>query len=261
MDLAYRVTGSGPTLVLLHGIVHNRHAWKPVVDRLARERRVVTVDLPSHGDSPQLPASDRILQTLADAVEDFLPSVAPDGEKVHVAGNSLGGWLSLELAARGAVASATALSPGGFFVNDLDQQRATRTFLGLRAVARALGPVGAPALRNPLVRSAALGVFFGRPWRINPLEAARDLESLKTNTMIDAIQGADWTITPPVDPSIPILVEWGGGDLMLPIYEMAGVRKVFPEARLIVLPWAGHVPMIDDPREISRILLEGSAER
>ncbi|MCW4354822.1 alpha/beta hydrolase [Hoyosella sp. YIM 151337] len=261
MDLAYRVFGKGPTLVLMHGIVHCQDAWNPVIPQLAKHRRVVTIDLPSHGLSPQLPATERCLQALADEVEEFLPTVTPEGDQVHVAGNSLGGWLALELAARGAVASATALSPGGFWVSDFDRVRTNKTFLAMRSVARVVKPLRGPLLSNRVGRSVALGAFFGRPWRVSPDDAIRDIESLTTNTLIDVIQGEDWAFSAQVDPSIPITVQWGGGDLILPVYEAAKVRDAFPQARVIVMPWIGHVPMIDDPEEIAAILIEGSSGR
>ena len=49
LTLAHTIRGEGPTLVLIHGIVHRQHAWDSVVEILARHRRVVTVDLPGHG--------------------------------------------------------------------------------------------------------------------------------------------------------------------------------------------------------------------
>lgn len=261
MELAYRVFGKGPTLVLMHGIVHCQDAWNPVIPFLEKHRRVVTIDLPSHGLSPELPKTERCLPALADEVEAFLPKITPDGDEVHVAGNSLGGWLALELAARGVVASATALSPGGFWVSDFDRVRTNKTFLAMRTVARLSKPVRRPLLRSTIGRSLALAPFFGRPWRVSADDAIRDTESLATNTLVDVIQGEDWAFSPQVDPSIPVTVQWGSGDLILPVYEAAKVRDAFPQARLIVMPWIGHVPMIDDPEEIAAILIEGSSGR
>ena len=54
--LAYERVGSGPPLVLLHGVGHRRQAWYPVLDRLTEHREVILVDLPGHGESPPLPA-------------------------------------------------------------------------------------------------------------------------------------------------------------------------------------------------------------
>ena len=108
MALAFESHGSGPPLVLLHGIGSRRGVWDPVVGALARERRVIAVDLPGFAESPP---------------EDFEPTAAGFTARLerwfaeqglgrpHVAGNSMGGAIALELARRGAVASATARLP------------------------------------------------------------------------------------------------------------------------------------------------------
>src|SRR5204863_292870 len=54
MGLAYERIGSGPPLVLLHGVGHRRQAWGAVLDRLTPHRDVILVDLPGHGESPPL---------------------------------------------------------------------------------------------------------------------------------------------------------------------------------------------------------------
>ena len=54
MELAYERHGTGPALVLLHGVGHRRQAWQPVLDLLTPHRTVIMVDLPGHGDSPPL---------------------------------------------------------------------------------------------------------------------------------------------------------------------------------------------------------------
>ncbi|MGH9003276.1 MAG: alpha/beta fold hydrolase, partial [Acidimicrobiia bacterium] len=114
MDLAYDRTGAGEPLVLLHGLGHHRQGWKAVVPLLAAERDVITVDLPGHGDSPALPPSaSGEIRFLADAVEKFLRDLGL--ERPHVAGNSLGGLLALELGARGYARTVTALSPASFW--------------------------------------------------------------------------------------------------------------------------------------------------
>ncbi|MCX6493624.1 MAG: alpha/beta fold hydrolase [Rhodococcus sp.] len=149
LTLAHTIRGEGPTLVLIHGIVHRQHAWDSVVDILARHRRVVTVDLPGHGASPDLPTEEFDLGPwIVAELERFLEHVAVDGEKPHVAGNSLGGYFALELAARGSVASATALSPAGFFRGHWDQTRALLVFRLLRALSRVISPIAPTVMRS-----------------------------------------------------------------------------------------------------------------
>ncbi|MDG3009730.1 alpha/beta hydrolase [Rhodococcus sp. D2-41] len=258
MQLAHEIRGEGPTLVLVHGVVHRRHAWNPVLDLLTPHRRVVTVDLPGHGDSPEMPAGADPLRIGTEIAEEFLEQVAP-GEKVHVAGNSLGGWFALEMAARGKVASATAISPAGFFANKVDQERAVKTFLALRASARRLGPRMDRMLDSKAGRTVGMGVFFSKPWRVDPEIAKIDSRALLTNKVIDRGLSADFTFSPLADPMVPITVAWGKRDLVLPVYEAKRVRQVFPQARVTAYPKVGHVPMSDDPQLIARVLLEGSA--
>ena len=117
MALAYSRAGSGPPLVLLHGIGHRRQAWGAVLDRLTPHRDVIAVDLPGHGESPPLDIAGRsAIAALAEDLTGFLDQLGLD--RPHVAGNSLGGRLALETGALGRAASVTALSPAGFWRSD-----------------------------------------------------------------------------------------------------------------------------------------------
>ena len=110
--IEYRESGVGPTVVLAPGSCSTGSAWRPVLERLTPERDVWAVDLPGFGGSGAIADGPCGIEALADAVEAFMG--ASGLERPHVAGNSLGGVVALELARRGVVASATALSPAGF---------------------------------------------------------------------------------------------------------------------------------------------------
>ncbi len=106
--------GAGETLVLLHGIGSYRGAWDPVVPALAAQFDVLAVDLPGFGESPPLPAGQEPTPAaLAAAVAGLLDELGID--RPHVAGNSLGGWVALELAAQRPLASVALLSPAGLW--------------------------------------------------------------------------------------------------------------------------------------------------
>src|SRR3954464_9053177 len=107
--LAHARTGSGPPLLLLHGLGSCKEMWRPVVPMLARSHDVIAVDLPGFGASP--PGAETV-DGLADEIAAFLDALGLDA--VRVAGNSMGGGLALALGARGRVASACAISPIGF---------------------------------------------------------------------------------------------------------------------------------------------------
>ena len=100
--IAHSIHGSGPTLVLIHGICHSRHAWDDVLPGLVDHFRVVAIDLPGHGETPDPDSlDDEVGERMLDDLAAFLREVSRDGEKAHVAGNSLGGYFALELARRG----------------------------------------------------------------------------------------------------------------------------------------------------------------
>ena len=87
MALAHVRRGSGPPLVLIHGIGSQWQMWRPVLDRVSREREVVAVDLPGFGESAALGTAPTV-EALADAVADLLARIGLSG--AHAAGNSLG---------------------------------------------------------------------------------------------------------------------------------------------------------------------------
>src|SRR3954466_3075177 len=94
--LAYDRTGSGEPLVLLHGQGFSRRCWDPIMDLLAADRDVIAVDLPGHGESPRQPkGAGSAPHDLAVAVAELLDEL--DLATGHVAGNSSGGWVALEL--------------------------------------------------------------------------------------------------------------------------------------------------------------------
>lgn len=259
MKLRYDVEGTGPTLVLVHGVVHRRQAWAPVLDLLTPYRRVVTVDLPGHGESDPIDASGpAVLESLLNELNAFVREIEEPGTQVHVAGNSLGGWLALCLAARGEVASATALSPAGFFLNKVDQERTMSTFRGLRAVARRFGTHAPELLKYRAVRYPAMSAFFARPSQVTYRSAVVDTASLTSNALIDAGLDSDFDFPPMTTPAVPVTVAWGRRDLILPVYQARKVTRSFPHAKVMVVPGVGHVPMSDNPELVASILLAGS---
>lgn len=259
MKLAYEVHGNGPTLVLVHGLSHRRQAWDPVLPELTRYRRVVTIDLPGHGESPPLPPGDDVNQALLDAVDGMLDELAPDEARAHVAGNSLGGWVALQLAARGRAASATALSPAGFGNSLFDQLLAKAVFRGSRAMARANRSRLPAMLHNPVLRSVTLTPFFARPWKVSPEAALADAQSLIDNQVVDPILAQGFPDETVVNTSVPVTIAWGRRDLLLPVHQARRARRCYPDAKVVILPGLGHVPMSDDPARVGMVLLAGSS--
>src|SRR5436189_5944486 len=164
VTLNHERRGWGPPLVLTDGIGSQWPAWAPVLDGLAAQREVIALDLPGFGASPPLPAGmTPTVPALADSVMELLEQL--EVSRPHVAGNSMGGWIALELARRGVVASATALSPAGFW--NRREVAYSRASLRLTVrVARALAPVADRLTSRAAGRTRVSSQGAARPWRI-----------------------------------------------------------------------------------------------
>jgi pimeloyl-ACP methyl ester carboxylesterase len=261
VTLNHERRGSGPPLVLMHGIGSQWPAWEPVLDRLAAERDVIALDLPGFGESPPLPSGvTPTVAALADSVMELLEQL--EVSRPHAAGNSMGGWIALELARRGVVASATALSPAGFWNRrEMAYSRASLRFTF--RLARALDPVADRLTASAAVRTLLFGQVVARPWRIPAPEAASALRAFARSSAFDATLTVLTAghFTGGAEIAVPVTIAWGERDrLLIPRQARRAVRAISP-ARLVILERCGHVPMSDDPERVAQVLLEGSAAR
>jgi pimeloyl-ACP methyl ester carboxylesterase len=258
MQLAYERSGSGPPLVLIHGIGSRRGVWKPVGPLLVAEREVLAVDLPGFGESPLLASEKPTVEALARAVAQWWGELGID--RPHVAGNSLGGGISLELARIGVVASTTALSPVGFW--SPGEARYGRTMLrATHFSATRLGPQMQRVVQFAAGRQATIGLMYGRPAQRDGAEAAEDLAQLA--------RAPGWEATLPISREyvfhdgdelrVPVTIGWGTRDRLLIPRQAERARAMLPRARHVPLPGCGHIPMSDDPEGVAGLLPAGSA--
>ncbi|MFC9284468.1 alpha/beta fold hydrolase [Streptomyces collinus] len=258
VTVSYARVGRGAPLVLLHGIGHHRQAWDPVVDILATEREVIAVDLPGFGVSPglpgglayDLPTTNSVLGALFEAL---------DLDRPHVAGNSLGGLLALELGREKLVRSVTALSPAGFWT-EAERRYAFTMLLTMRGIARRLPlPLVERLSRTAAGRTALTSTIYGRPGRRSPEAVVAETLALAGATGFDATLSAGTTVRFTDELSgLPVTVAWGTRDRLLVRRQGVRAKTIIPHARLIRLPGCGHCPMNDDPALVARVILDGS---
>jgi pimeloyl-ACP methyl ester carboxylesterase len=260
--LVYDRAGSGEPLVLVHGLGSRRQVWQPVFDALAEHRDVIAVDLPGFGASP----ADGVVPTeagFATRLEAFFAEL--DIERPHVAGNSMGGGIALELGRRGAVRSVTAFSPVGFW-NTPERIWAQRSLTATRALATRARRHAGRLVRTPARRTALLSLFYGRPWRLDPQVVLDDVEALVGATLFEqareSFAGYRFTGAESLrSHGIPVTIAWGTRDVLL-IHRTQSrrARRRLPFARHVDLPGCGHLPFADDPPRCTEILLDGSSQ-
>jgi pimeloyl-ACP methyl ester carboxylesterase len=258
VTLSYARVGSGEPLLLLHGIGHHRQAWDPVVDILATERDVIAVDLPGFGASPALPeglAYD--LSTTAAVFRAFCEGLGL--ERPHIAGNSLGGLLALELGREKVVRSVTALSPAGFWTR-AERRYAFGVLLTMRRIARRMPlPMVERLSRTVAGRTALTSTIYARPGRRSPEAVVAETLALVNAPGFDDTLRAGTAVQFTDDiPGLPVTVAWGTQDRLLPRRQGVRAKHLIPRARLVRLPGCGHCPMSDDPALVARVILDGS---
>ncbi|MGW1725997.1 alpha/beta fold hydrolase [Streptomyces sp. NPDC002306] len=258
VTVSYARVGSGEPLLLLHGIGHHRQAWDPVVDILATERDVIAVDLPGFGASPALP--DGLSYDLATTSRVFGAFCAAlELNRPHVAGNSLGGLLALDLGREKLVRSVTALSPAGFW-SQTERRYAFGVLLAMRQIARRLPlPLVERLAGTAAGRTALTSTIYARPGRRSPEAVVAETLALVNAPGFDATlrSGIDVRFTDDV-PGVPVTVAWGTRDRLLVRRQGVRAKQIIPRARLVRLPGCGHCPMNDDPALVARVILDGS---
>ncbi len=256
--------GSGPPLVLLHGIGHHWQAWRPVIDLLAGDFDVLAVDLPGFGRSPALPAD--VDPTVPAHVDAIAAAIAGLGvERPHVAGNSMGGAIALELARRDLVASATALSPAGFW-SDAERRFCQASLGALAGMPRRLRPAVLALARTRVGRALLLAQLVARPGRMPVEEVVATLQDAwAAPGFAGALEAfSRYAVAPgplPVPAGIPVCVAWGARDRLLPARLQAPrARRALPGAEHVLLG-TGHVPFSDDPAAVAATIAATAARR
>ena len=258
---AFRISGSGPALLLLHGLACDSSTWLEVVPTLSERFTVIAPDLLGHGESDK-PDADYSLGGYANGMRDLLTVLGID--KVTVVGHSFGGGVAMQFA----------------------YQFPDRTERVVLVSTGGLGKEVTPLIRFLTVPGSSLAIAAAtlRPWRSlvangmralsrSPLSATRDLgevariyESLADPATRTAVQrvtshvlnwkGQSVTMT---DRSylarlMPVLVVWGREDIVIPPKHADFAPTQVSDVH--VLDDAGHFPHKDHPQEFCRLVIE-----
>ncbi len=242
--LAYDRQGSGPPVVLLHPLGADRCVWEPVLGALAAEHDVVALDLPGFGGSAPLPGL-ATPAALADAVAGLLGTLDIDG--AHVVGNSLGGWVALELALHGHASAVTAIAPAGLWPQPLAPKRGTGRWLASLAL-----PLLPHLARSRRGRRLLLAASVAHPERVPPPAAERLVRSYATAPGLKAaneqMRASRFKRLDRI--AVPVTLAWPDRDRLV-----SRPRKLPASVRNVTLRDCGHIPMWDDPGQVADLIL------
>ncbi|WP_051472218.1 alpha/beta fold hydrolase [Patulibacter minatonensis] len=253
-------TGEGTPLVLLHGLTGTWRVWTPVLPAVSAKHDVLAPTLLGHGGGTPHPADAEIsVAALADDVERAMD--AAGFGTAHVVGNSLGGWVTLELARRGRATSAVAFSPAGGWLDDRRLARVSRLMRQASRFGSVTNPGVLRVLRRPRARKLAFRSVMAHGERVPAAAALEMTEDLGACTILEPFLAATLRDGPFAEDmsqvTCPVRVAWAELDRTIP-FPGYGVPLMehLPNAELVHLPGVGHVPMFDDPALVARTILE-----
>lgn len=252
--------GSGPPLVLLHGFTDTWRTWELVLPALERSHDVLAPTLPGHAGGPPLDGAVDAA-ALADAVEAAMD--AAGWATAHVAGNSLGGYVALQLAARDRAESVVALAPaGGWAEGDASFRDVLAHFTTMRELVAAAAPHADAIAATPDGRRRATQ-FVAEAWEHIPANLVahqiRGVAGCDGAEPLIELARDSW----PLDPAAvgcPLRIVWGTADRILPWPGAAErFRAWFPQADWVELDGVGHCPQLDVPLEAAELIAGLSA--
>jgi pimeloyl-ACP methyl ester carboxylesterase len=252
--------GTGRKLLLIHGLGGSWRSWSTILDPLSRNRTVIAVDLPGHGETPSEQDSGTF-DGLVGSVQRYIVDNELTG--VDVVGSSMGARIVLELARRGVVGNVVALDPGGFWRGW--ERTFFKTTIGASGrLLRAIRPALPMLSRNAASRTALLAQLSAHPWALDPQLVATELTGLSLTPTFDALvdslaTGPEQT-GPAADGTGRIVIGWGRHDRLCLSRQAARAMAAFPSANLHWFESSGHFPMWDMPEETVDVILDATQQ-
>jgi pimeloyl-ACP methyl ester carboxylesterase len=259
----YRIAGSGPPIVLIHGMLNSSSHWQSVALELARDHTVIAPDLIGHGDSAA-PRGDYSLGAHAASIRDLLAAIGVD--RASIVGHSLGGGVAMQFFYQfpQRVERLVLISSGGLGqeVSPMLRSAALPGVSGLLSLTIQPRLLAALTATGRRMRERALGggVYVQAIARaLRPLENADARQAFLTTlrSVID-VHGQRVSATDRLYllETMPTMIVWGERDHTIPLAHGRRAHEAIPHSRFETLPGVAHFPHLEDPDGLARVLRE-----
>lgn len=252
--------GSGDPLLLLHGFMLSPHCWEQTATLLGSHCEVFAPALAGHWGGPDITGDTIDIAALADEVERRLDEMG--WRTCHIAGNSLGAWVGVELARRQRARTLTLIAPtGGWKTHSLTQLRVALKFLSLVPLARLGRRLAGFTTGNPFARRVALFVVAKNPSAVSRRDATATITAaVNCRAMMPLIRGS---LRAPVPGDLselttPVRLLLAEYDRFIPnrVYARRFLKELPDSADRILVNRVGHVPMLEAPDRIATLIAE-----
>lgn len=260
---SYLSAGSGPPLLLVHGIGDSAATWSRVIPLLAKNFTVIAPDLLGHGGSDK-PRADYSIGGFANGLRDLLAVL--DIDRVTVVGHSLGGGIAMQFAYQypELVGRLVLVSSGGLGSEVTPLLRVA----ALPGASTAIGLTLSPVARQGISVGTWLGARLGAIAADDAVELRRIWLGLRDRstraaflrTLRGVIDVRGQTISSRdrvyLTAGVPTLLVWGDRDPVLPVAHVTAVADALPDARIEIVRGAGHVPHRYDPTRFAQAVTD-----
>ena len=259
--------GEGEPLVLIHGFTATWRCWLPVLGELVPRFEVIAPTLHGHDGGTALPAHEKphSIARAADFLEEHLDALGVG--TAHLAGNSLGGALALELAKRGRARSVVGISPAGGIRpgDDVAARKIIKVFSRMQQTTTRALPLLPRVMARPGLRRLALRDVMTRGHQVPAAEAVALARSSVRCAIVEDIfavlRAGEASLHDLDQVKVPVLITWGDKDRILPLDVHAPrLREELSDLEFRVTPGLGHTPMWDDPGQIAAAIGDFAAK-
>jgi pimeloyl-ACP methyl ester carboxylesterase len=258
--IAYRDTGEGPVLLLIHGMAGSSATWEAITPRLAKNFRVIAPDLLGHGKSAK-PRGDYSLGAFAVWLRDLLDEL--EVERATVIGQSLGGGIAMQFAYQHRdYCERLALIGSGGLGPDLSPMLRILSAPGSELVLPLVAPQGVLTLGNKLgswLTSAGIQApRAGQMWQAYSSLSDSQTRQAFLRTLRSVVDHRGQAVSAlnklHLTTDLPTVLIWGDHDRIIPVAHAYAAHDALMGSRLEVLEGVGHFPHVESPTAVADIL-------
>jgi pimeloyl-ACP methyl ester carboxylesterase len=261
----YRDEGKqdGPVLVLIHGSNASLHTWEQWVGILGKDYRIISLDLPGHGLTGNNPAGVYDSASYVRVVDRLLTKLNVD--KAVIGGNSMGGGVSWAYAlehpekvealllvdASGQPYARSGKTPLGFRLMRMPVIKEAARFIAPRGIFES------SVKTSMSVQSEIDDKLIDRYWELNRYPGNRNATMQRFSNFKSMVPGTKERLS---TIKVPVLILWGAEDNLIPVTAAKWFAEAMPQAKLIIYPNVGHIPMEEIPQKSAndvKIWLDG----
>jgi pimeloyl-ACP methyl ester carboxylesterase len=261
-DMAYRMEGRGPALLLLHGIAGSSRTWRDVIPRLTDRFTIIAPDLVGHGQSEK-PVGDYSLGAFASGIRDLLEVL--DIGRATIIGQSFGGGVAMQLAYQHPEGcERLVLVDSGGLGREVNWMLRVMTLPGTEYVMPMIFPGFVRDWGDSLFRTINdRGIRLGRiaeMWSAYASLAEAENRQAFVRTIKSVVDPGGQTVSAMdrlyLASAMPTLIVWGERDDIIPVSHAHAAHQAMPGSRLEIIEGVGHFPQIEAPEQFVEMLVD-----